>query len=72
MNEVLIYQKEDGQSTVEVSLVQDTLWLSMAQIADLFGVNPPRFQNILKTYSEVGNSNPRQLFPKWNPFGNFK
>ena len=37
MNEVLIYQKDDGQSTVEVRLEQDTLWLSLQQISDLFG-----------------------------------
>lgn len=36
MNEVLIYQKEDGQSAVEVRLEQDTLWLSQAQMAELF------------------------------------
>ena len=36
MNEVLIYQKDDGQSAVEVKLVRDTLWLSQAQMAELF------------------------------------
>ena len=36
MNEVLIYQKEDGQAAVEVHLEQDTLWLSQAQMAELF------------------------------------
>jgi hypothetical protein len=36
MSEVLIYQREDGQSAVEVRLEQDTLWLSQAQIAVLF------------------------------------
>jgi hypothetical protein len=37
MGEILIYQKDDGQSTVEVRLEQDTLWLNLQQIADLFG-----------------------------------
>jgi prophage maintenance system killer protein len=37
MSAVLIYQKEDGQSAVEVRLDQETLWLSLQQIADLFG-----------------------------------
>lgn len=36
MSEVLIYQNENGQSAVEVRLEQDTLWLSQAQIAELF------------------------------------
>lgn len=36
MSEVLIFQKDDGQAAVEMRLEQDTLWLSQAQIAELF------------------------------------
>ena len=31
-----IYQSEDGQTQVEVRLDPDTLWLSQAQMAELF------------------------------------
>jgi prophage maintenance system killer protein len=52
MNEVLIYQKADGQSTVEVRLEKDTLWLTLQQISDLFGrdksVISRHFRNIYK------------------------
>ena len=34
--EVIIYQMPDGRSAVDVVLEQDTLWLSLQQIADLF------------------------------------
>lgn len=34
--EVLIYQNEDGSSALEVKLERETVWLSLAQIANLF------------------------------------
>ena len=34
--EVLLYQTEDGATRIEVQLVNDTVWLSQAQISDLF------------------------------------
>lgn len=39
--EVLIYQTPDGGSSVEVRMEQDTVWLTQAQIADLFGTKRP-------------------------------
>ena len=33
---VLLYQTEDGKSQIEVSLKDDTVWLSIDQMADLF------------------------------------
>lgn len=40
---VQIYQSEDGRVELEIRLEQETLWLTQAQIADLFQVKP---QNI--------------------------
>jgi len=34
--EIVIYQTEDGQTSLEVSLVEDTVWLDTHQMADLF------------------------------------
>jgi len=34
--EIVIYQTEDGQTFLEVSLVEDTVWLDTHQMADLF------------------------------------
>jgi len=50
----LIYQKEDGQSAVEVRLEQDTLWLSLQQIADLFNRDKSRVSRHLKNIFETG------------------
>ncbi len=34
--EILVYRRDDGTPAVEVQLVDETLWLSQQQIADLF------------------------------------
>jgi death-on-curing family protein len=54
MNEVLIYQKDNGQSTVEVRLERETLWLSLQQIADLFNRDKSRVSRHLKMIFETG------------------
>ena len=35
-NKILIYQTEDGQTQVDVRMENDTVWLSQAQMAELF------------------------------------
>lgn len=40
-NNLEIYQSEDGALQLSVSIAQDTVWLSQAQMADLFGTKRP-------------------------------
>ena len=51
--QIVIYQSEDGQTRVDVRFEQETLWLSLQQIADLFGrdksVISRHFKNIFDT-----------------------
>ena len=35
--EIVLYQADDGTTTLEVQLTEDTVWLSQAQIVELFG-----------------------------------
>ncbi len=35
-NQIIIYQTEDGQTQVDVRLENDTVWLTQAQMAELF------------------------------------
>ena len=42
-NDIVIYQTEDGQTRIDVRLENDTVWLSQAQMAELFQRTP---QNI--------------------------
>lgn len=37
MSEIIIYQAEDGQTQLDVQLNQETVWLSQAQMSELFG-----------------------------------
>ncbi|MDR2825656.1 MAG: virulence RhuM family protein, partial [Deltaproteobacteria bacterium] len=36
MGELLLYQTEDGNARIEVRLDEETVWLSQAQMAELF------------------------------------
>jgi len=51
VNEIVIY--EDGDFSIEISIDEDTVWLSAEQIATVFGVNRPavvkHIGNIYKT-----------------------
>ena len=38
--QIQLYTSEDGQVQLEIQFEQETLWLTQAQIADLFEVNP--------------------------------
>ena len=35
-NKIVIYQTEDGQTQIDVRLENDTVWLTQAQMVDLF------------------------------------
>jgi hypothetical protein len=37
VSDVVIYQAEDGSAKIEVQLDQETVWLNLNQIAELFG-----------------------------------
>ena len=34
--EIVIYQTEDGQTSLEVKLIEETVWLNLNQMAELF------------------------------------
>jgi len=53
MSEVVIYKAKDGRVELDVSLVNETLWLSQNQIADLFGTQR---QAITKHLKNIFNS----------------
>ena len=35
-NKIVIYQTADGQTSIDVKLENETVWLSQAQMAELF------------------------------------
>ncbi|MDY7024847.1 MAG: virulence protein RhuM/Fic/DOC family protein [Pseudomonadota bacterium] len=51
--QIEIYQLEDGQAQVHVRLSEETVWLTQAQMAELFAVKPQNITQHLKNiYSE--------------------
>ena len=53
-NGIEIYQSDDGQVQLDIKLEQETLWLTQAQIADLFQVKPQNITMHLKNVFEGG------------------
>ena len=52
--EFILYQTEDGLARVEVRILQDTVWLSLNQMAELFQVDKSGISRHLKGIYESG------------------
>lgn len=46
--EVILYRIKDGRTALDVRLAGETVWLTQAQIADLFAVNVPAISRHIK------------------------
>lgn len=62
--ELVIYRAENGQFQLEAKLVGETVWLSMNQIANLFGVNVPAISKHVRNIYEVGELSRRATVSK--------
>ena len=51
---ILLYQTEDGESKIEVTLADDTVWLSLDQIAELFQRNKSTISRHIRNVFEEG------------------
>ena len=52
--QIQIYQSDDGQLELKVAFDQDTVWLSQAQMADLFGTKRPAITKHLSNIYKSG------------------
>jgi hypothetical protein len=52
--EILLYQGEDGESKIEVRLVNETLWLTQNQMAELFQTSKQNISQHLQAIFESG------------------
>ena len=57
MKQILIYQTQDGKPKTEVTLQDESVWLTQIQLSELFGVNRPA---ITKHLNNIINSNELQ------------
>ena len=59
-NEIIVYQTEGGEFHIEVRVDQDTVWLTQAQMAELFNTDRTsinrHIRNIFQTQELYGNS----------------
>lgn len=55
--EILLYQTSDGSSKIEVALVNETVWLSSDQMAELFQRNKSTISRHIKNIFEGGELN---------------
>jgi len=56
-NEIILFQSADGQSRVELKRGEETVWLSQADIAELFATTPQNITLHLKNIFEDGELN---------------
>ena len=52
--QILLYQTSDGEARVEVRLIDDTVWLTLDQMAELFQRNKSTISRHIKTVFESG------------------
>ena len=55
---IILYQTEDGKSRIEVTLCNDTVWLTADQMAELFQRNKSTISRHIKNIFEEGELNP--------------
>jgi hypothetical protein len=53
-SEIVIYQTPDGSTELDVNVGSDTVWLTQAQIAELFGTKRPAITKHLKNIFSSG------------------
>ena len=52
--EIIIYQTDDGLSKIEVNLINETVWLSIDQMAELFQRDKSTISRHIKNIFEEG------------------
>lgn len=66
--EIIIYQTEDGLTKIDVSMQDETVWLSLEQMADLFNEINLSYLSILKTSLKTENWCGNQLLQNLQQF----
>lgn len=65
MSEILIYQTEDGQTRVDAVLKDETVWLSLNQMADLFQRDKSTISRHIKNVFAEGELSPQATVAKF-------
>ena len=57
-HELILYQTEDGESQVQLRAADGTVWLTQAEIAELFSTSPQAITQLIKTIYEENELDP--------------
>lgn len=60
-SDLIIYTTEDGLTKIDVTLDDDTVWLTQEQMADLFQKAKSTIKSILRIYMRMVNCNRKLL-----------
>lgn len=52
--QIILYQTQDGESKIEVTLANETVWLTIDQMAELFQRNKSTISRHIKNILESG------------------
>lgn len=61
-NKILIYTDNDGLTKIDVKLEEDTLWLTQAQMCELYQTSKSNVSEHIKHISKKANYKRTQLF----------
>lgn len=64
-SEILIYQNQDGTIKIDVRLEDETVWLSQAQMADLFGKGRTTITEHIQNVFNEGELNEKSVVRKF-------
>lgn len=59
--QIILYQTEDGQTRLEVQLQDETAWLSLDQMSELFQRNKSTISRHIKNVFEEGELSPDEV-----------
>lgn len=65
VGELILYEAEDGRTRVECRFADETLWLTQALIAELFGVSVPTVNEHLRGIFETAELSPEATIRKF-------
>lgn len=63
--EILLYQNQDGSSKIDVRLEEETVWLTQAQLCELFQKSKATVSEHLKNIFEEGELNEKAVVAKF-------
>lgn len=63
--DIIIYQTEDGSISVDVQLSEETVWLSLNEISDLFERDKSVISRHLKNVFKEGELEPSSVVAKF-------